>query len=516
MAVNSIQSFRANMMKMEDDLQKGYIEDKSEHYRFLASMLIDQGRLSEAQQALAMLKEEEYFDFIRRDIDQDDIRSTMVPFTATEERWHQEYLDLTAELLPIRKKLIDLMTKKKERELSPDEENRLETANEEFEVWGEGFKQFLMDVQIELGKANHTRSIETVNMNLDKLKILQGMLRDLGQDTVLIHYLITDKKLRIILTTAQSIQVRDAEITAKKLNQKIFTFRQALQDPSSTPQKKAEELYAVVMGPIAQDLKQNGAKTLMIYMDGVLRYLPYAALYDGKNYVAEDYRIAMFTEAAQTKLTYRPKENWHMVGMGVTREISGFSPLPAVKTELESIVKRDAKDPDGVVPGIIRIDDDFIMNTFADALHKDYPVLHIASHFVFKPGVESSSYLLLGDGSQLSLDMITEKNFDFKNVDLLTLSACETAMPGAGADGREIEGFGGLAQRQGAKAVLATLWPVADKGTGIFMKNMYQYHQEQKLTKIEALRKAQVEFIHSDKYSHPFFWAPFILMGNWL
>jgi len=69
----------------------------------------------------------------------------------------------------------------------------------------------------------------------------------------------------------------------------------------------------------------------MIYMDGALRYLSYAALYDGEKYLVEDYRIVMFTEAAQSKLTSRPEEDWQMAGMGVTREISGFSPLPGAK-----------------------------------------------------------------------------------------------------------------------------------------------------------------------------------------
>ena len=151
-----------------------------------------------------------------------------------------------------------------------------------------------------------------------------------------------------------------------------------------------------------------------------------------------------------------------------------------------------------------------------DALDKGYPALHIASHFVFKPGTERDSYLLLGDGTKLSLAQMNDEDLDFNNVDLLTLSACETAMGGTKANGREIEGFGGFAQRQGAKAVLATLWPVADKSTGLFMKNMYELRQKKDLTKAEALQQAQIAFILSEHYSHPFFWGPFILMGNWL
>jgi len=127
----------------------------------------------------------------------------------------------------------------------------------------------------------------------------------------------------------------------------------------------------------------------------------------------------------------------------------------------------------------------------------------------------------------------------------MTLSACDTAMGGAKATGREIEGFGALAQRKGAKAVLATLWPVMDRSTGIFMQNLYRLRQEKNLSKAEALQEAQLLFIRgqvgSEKtheksqrgegaeaekkafipdseapYAHPYYWAPFILMGNWL
>jgi CHAT domain-containing protein len=101
-------------------------------------------------------------------------------------------------------------------------------------------------------------------------------------------------------------------------------------------------------------------------------------------------------------------------------------------------------------------------------------------------------------------------------VDLLTLSACDTGLGGGrDAQGREIEGLGVIAQQQGAKAVLATLWPVADQSTATLMADMYKQRQDKSLTKIEALRQAQISLLSQPKYSHPFYWAPFILMGNW-
>jgi CHAT domain-containing protein len=120
-------------------------------------------------------------------------------------------------------------------------------------------------------------------------------------------------------------------------------------------------------------------------------------------------------------------------------------------------------------------------------------------------------------------------------VQLLTLSACNTGL----GDGTEVEGFGTLAQRQGAKAVIASLWPVADSSTSQLMQEFYRIRQsDSKLTKIEALQRAQLRLlggeikprgaaeergvrlprdqVRSRDYRHPYYWAPFFLMGNWL
>ena len=127
-------------------------------------------------------------------------------------------------------------------------------------------------------------------------------------------------------------------------------------------------------------------------------------------------------------------------------------------------------------------------------------------------------------------------------LDLLTLSACETAVGGGkDANGREVEGFGAMAQNQGAKGVIATLWPVADESTGQFIQLFYGFRQKNPgMTKAEAMQKAQAAFIDGkvgpalaevsrgairagagntaavSSTDHPYYWAPFILMGNWL
>jgi CHAT domain-containing protein len=245
-----------------------------------------------------------------------------------------------------------------------------------------------------------------------------------------------------------------------------------------------------------------------------------------------------------------------------------------VPTELRGIIRDTTDAPSGVLAGTIRLDEAFTEATMATALRHGYPVVHIASHFHLHPGNNTASFLLLGDGSHLSLAQLQKKATLFHGVELLTLSACDTAMGDLTATGTEIDGFAMQAQQQGAKAVVASLWPVADTSTKDLMQRFYRLRERQPgLPKVEALRQAQLALLHGvgeegpglqvaarrapleadeaaseatgaralrgeperqgqgtcgnetvhrpyrpsaqTPYAHPYYWAPFILIGNW-
>jgi CHAT domain-containing protein len=171
----------------------------------------------------------------------------------------------------------------------------------------------------------------------------------------------------------------------------------------------------------------------------------------------------------------------------------------------------------GGAPGEVYLDEQFTASRLKDVGQRSFQLMHISSHFKLSSGgSEVNSFLLLGDGQQLSLGDIRTQNYRFDQVDLLTLAACNTGLGGErDGNGKEVDGLGVIAQQQGAKAVLATLWMVEDQSTATLMADMYQRRQNQSLSKIEALRQAQLALMAQPKYAHPFYWAPFILMGNW-
>ena len=318
----------------------------------------------------------------------------------------------------------------------------------------------------------------------DFSRSFQGTLKEMGHDAVLAQYFILDDHVEILLTTPNAVLARQAPIKRQDLNEKIAAYRKTLGSPSQDPLPQAKALYQLLIGPIADDLHQAGAKTLMLSLDDTLRYLPFAALHDGKGYLIESLSVVMVTEAVRDKLAKLPNAKWSVWGLGVTQGGEGYAPLPYVGAELNGITGQK-----GILTGKVMLDKQFNEGSLRDGLDQGYPIIHIASHFQFTPGSMDDSFLLLGDGSRMTLAQIKTK-LNFNSVELLTLSACETALgdDSVAHHGVEVEGLGAIAQQAGAKAVLATLWPVADGSTALLMRAMYQAHKDDHEDKADALQ----------------------------
>jgi CHAT domain-containing protein len=359
---------------------------------------------------------------------------------------------------------------------------------------------------------------------VDEMRESEGLMqdvRDLGAGVVAICTLAGETKLHIVLITPDIVIARDYPIGRIALEKKIGTFRKSLQDPEGDPRPLAHDLYNILVGPIAKDLDDAHAQILMWSLDGMLRYLPIAALYDGQKYMLQRYCNAEFTLASRTRLAATPTSVWKALCMGVSKAQPGFVALPSVPEELHDIVHdENGKSKLGVLPGKVLLNEEFTEDQLKNSLHVSYPVVHIASHFELEPESADSSFLLLGDGTHLTLTQLSLIPNLFANVDLLTLSACNTGVGLANASGGEWESLGMIAQRKGAKAIIATLWPVADDSTTLLMQQFYRLHEsEHGISKAEALRRAQLALLEgtgdSNRFTHPYFWAPFILIGNW-
>jgi CHAT domain-containing protein/tetratricopeptide (TPR) repeat protein len=529
-AVNSYQQIRRNIQGLEKTTQKSFATSVEGAYRRLADLLVSQGRLFEAQQVLGLLKEEEFKEFTRDD-DTSGAGGTLT-LTSTERTMEKRYIEAAGSITTIGSEWSALNDKKQR---TGDEETRFQQLGKRLTDVEKSFQTFIeQELYEQLGKS--TQADTSVRELEQKTSDLQAVLHDLDPGAVALYTVAAPERLILILVTPDVRVAREYPIKPEALREKVFALWSALRTPASDPLPSAQELYKIVLGPVEKDLEAAHAKTLMWSLDDVLRYIPIAALHDGRQYVVEKYRNEVFTLSSISKLKDALNESsWRVLAMGVSKSYGGSSPLPTVRGELQSIVRTSADGNSGLLPGLELLDDDFTEEAFTKGLAQRFPLVHIASHFSFQAGADDFSYLLLGGkteaGERLTLAQIkTDPNIRFWNTELLTLSACETAMGGE-RNGREVDGLGEVLQRKGAKAVIASLWSVNDRSTGALMRRFYEtWTTHPGMPKAEALRLAQVALLKEEvkpdveggtqaaqthSFAHPYFWAPFILIGNW-
>ena len=166
------------------------------------------------------------------------------------------------------------------------------------------------------------------------------------------------------------------------------------------------------------------------------------------------------------------------------------------------------------LPSTVLLDEAFRVEDFKQqVLNNPYQIVHVASHGYFGGQVEDSwimSHDDLIDLGELS-NLFKPKEFSENPVDLLILSACETA---AGNDLAPL-GLSGVALASGVRSVLGSLWLVSDSATQTLMDGFYRGLDAKNATKASALRSAQLDALESEELQHPFNWAAFIMVGNW-
>ncbi len=270
-----------------------------------------------------------------------------------------------------------------------------------------------------------------------------------------------------------------------------------------------KKLYDWILRPIEADLATTETRTLVFVLDGVLRNLPMAALHDGQQFLIEKYSVAL-TPGLQL-LNPRPLQERQLTVLtaGLSESRQGFSALPSVVSEVKEI--------QAAVPSQVLLNQAFTETALQQAIgSQTAPIVHLATHGQFS-SKKDQTYVLtwdqqMGITTLNSLLQVSELNRSGP-IELLVLSACETAT----GDKQAALGMAGMAVRAGARSTIASLWQINDEGTSILMSRFYQELAKGKTTKAEALRQAQLVILKEPRFrQHPYFWAPYVLVGNWL
>ena len=558
-AVNSYQQIRKNISGLDKDLQAGFAQSKAGAYRQLAELLIEAGRLGQAEQILDLLKEQELKDLVPGSVagattDIEPLKlspaqqktEAALPEVENHARTIEElsltYAQLQAK--PTRTAADDAQLQSLEASMKQERtqiENILTTT-----VFP------ALDQQSAPGQA----------VNDSTQSYLQSTLAKLGPRVMGIRLLLGSDHAYAIVVTGTSRKRFNLPATSAELRSKVFEALGALSSPASDPRPQLNQLYAMIVAPIENELKslespagaQGNAPTLLWSLDDALRYVPMGALYDGHRYMVERFHNVLFTPESYGHMTDAPIQNGDpptALAMGLSKSYAGLPALPGVISELDSIVHDPSvADSHGPMQGKLFTNEQFTLAELKSELTagKTFPVVHIASHFLLEAGSGDEPYLMMGgdntgsaNGFAWNLSAMENSAVAFHGTRLLTLSACSTAKDYKSRNGFEMDGLGMVAQQKDAEAVLATLWDVNDLSTSHIMSDFYsRWVKNPTQGKAEALRQAQLAFLHSAPaapeakigrgfetatesptansglgYAHPYYWAPFVLIGNY-
>ncbi|WP_017659939.1 CHAT domain-containing protein [Baaleninema simplex] len=271
----------------------------------------------------------------------------------------------------------------------------------------------------------------------------------------------------------------------------------------------SRQVYDWLIRPAETDLAGHDIETLVFVLDGLLRNLPMAALYDGDRYLVEQYGIAL-TPGLQLLPSASPDSQQLKVLMGgLTEARQGFSALPGVSLELEQI------ESEGVSTSEPLLNERFTeLNLERRIGTTSFPIVHLATHGQLSSEPEETFVLTWDDKIDVRElgSVLQSRTFEVATpIDLLVLSACQTAS----GDDLAALGLAGLAVRSGVRSTLATLWSVNDRSTAMLVGRFYREFIQNGTSKAEALRQSQLALLRQSQYQHPFYWSAFVIVGNW-
>ncbi len=306
-----------------------------------------------------------------------------------------------------------------------------------------------------------------------------------------------------------------------QIEKTLETLRTKLTEPDTVKEVKAlsQQVYSWLIQPAEAQIASSKAKTLVFVLDGALQNIPMAALYDGKQYLIEKYAVALSPGLQLLASQPLPQNGLTALtaGLSVAPANSPYPNLPSVKAEFDLIQQA------GINTNQL-LNENFTSKTLAKAIDSSgFNIVHLATHGQFSSEAKNT-FILAADGeiNVKQLDDLLRNAGSGQNrrdrnspdaIALLVLSACETAV----GDKRAALGLAGVAIRAGARSTLASLWQIDDEATALFIGEFYRELATNKLTKAEALRRAQISFLKIyPNYSRPSYWGAYVLIGNWL
>lgn len=503
-AAQALVDWRKGMPETPAGTSRAWLIEHDAGLRHCIGLLIDGGRLGEAEQMLAVLREEELHEFRRRSRGPAAGASGTLVLGLTPDEYQR-----SEQVAPLQLRLRrEAAAARARADAQPDQRQRRGGADPVAEAVTQDAARALQAISLHPppspSAAWQSEAMDGVRLSLGHARITYVLAGHAGgQVSAIVE--TSRRRHRVVLP-----------LDTTRLGRAVAELRAEASRPNAPGvPAAARHLHDGLLRPLAQVLR--GVRHLSIVPDGVLRYLPFAALHDGRRYLMQRYSVRLQLapgRAAPAAVAPRPAIR-RLVAFGRSLPSAAHSALPGVADELDSLRG---------LPGAqvqLALDRHFTRAGLVDALKQRPQVVHLASHFVLTPTSEEASYLLLGDGSSLSLREL--RQLPWQGVQLALLSACESALPlgpDTASQGREWAGFAAALQHAGVRDVLATLWRVDDAGTARWMAAFYKQWARRGSSEAvspELLSRSQREWLRRHRgtdLAHPRHWAGFVWIGS--
>ena len=374
---------------------------------------------------------------------------------------------------------------------------------------GKQSQQYLKEIRNTLENAKMAEMADHFNSSCLQQVAETKQLDVMTKESAIIYPILLKDRTEVLVSLPEGMKHFKVKVGYKQLAKQVIKLRKDLESYQQGADYKtsAQQLYKWLISPIEKDLRKQGVKTLVFVPDGPLRSIPMSALYDGKQFLVEKYAIATTPSLFLTDPKPIERDKVQILLGGLTESVQGFPALPNVAKEIKKISQ--------MYPSKVYQDQDFVLdNIEAEMAEGSYSIVHVATHAQFDRDHEKSFLLAYDD--KMTMDRIEDtigvRKYTKAPLEMLVMSACQTAA----GDDKAALGLAGVAVKAGARSALATLWFISDEATATLIGEFYTQLKNKQLSKAQALRNAQLSLINDQRYQHPSYWAPFLMIGNWL
>jgi CHAT domain-containing protein len=325
-----------------------------------------------------------------------------------------------------------------------------------------------------------------------------------------VYPVLLDDRTELIVSLPDGLTSIQVAVGREQITTEIRSFREYVQKRTTRQYRvNASRLYDWLIRPLEELMTGQAIETIVFVPGGALRTIPMAALWDreAKKFLIEKFPLAVVPGLELTSPRTIDREHTQALVAGLTEAVQGYPALQNVSLESQAVLE--------AFEGRSLMNEEFVAGALEAAVaEKPFGIVHVASHGEFRANADES-FLLTYDGRIAMHELaglVGVTRYHQEPLELLALSACETAV----GDDRAALGLAGVAVRAGARSAMATLWSVNDQVAAELVAEFYRQLVQPGMSRARALQQAQIKYLKTRRYRHPSYWAPFLMISNWM